>query len=265
MKHQPRRRFGQHFLESDAVLEEMAERVAIRPDDDVIEVGPGEGALTRHLLAATDRFVAVEIDRDLVASLRVRFPKLRVVEADVLSVDLAALTPTPPRVVGNLPYNISTPLLLKLLEDFERVRDAHFLLQKEVVDRLAATPQTKDWGRLSIVAQYAAAIEPLFDVGPEHFRPAPKVMSTFVRLSQRRDRLELVSRDALAGVLRIAFQQRRKTLRNALQSLAIDWDRLAIEPQTRPDALDLRGYIDLANHVAERPIRNTHEARAADD
>jgi len=252
VKHRPRRRFGQHFLENEAILEAMAERLAFRRDDDVVEIGPGEGALTRHLLAQSDRVTAIEIDRDLAAVLRARFPTLRVIEGDVLRVDLGALTERPARLVGNLPYNISTPLLLKLLEDFERVRDAHFLLQKEVVDRLAATPGTKDWGRLSILAQYAAVVEPLFDVGPEHFRPQPKVMSTFVRVTPRRERLELTSRDALVGILRAAFQQRRKTLRNALQSFAIDWSELAIEPHIRPDALDLRGYIDIANHVAER-------------
>jgi 16S rRNA (adenine1518-N6/adenine1519-N6)-dimethyltransferase len=230
----------------------MAERLAYRRDDEVVEIGPGEGALTRHLLDASAHVTAVEIDRDLVGSLRERFPSLRVVEGDALRVDLRALTRAPPRLVGNLPYNISTPLLLKLLEDFDRVRDVHFLLQKEVVDRLAATPATKDWGRLSILAQYAAVIEPLFDVGPQHFRPPPKVMSTFVRVTPRRERAELKSRDVLIRVLRSAFQQRRKTLRNALQSFAIDWDRLTIEPQTRPDALDLRGYIAIANHVTER-------------
>jgi len=252
VNHRPRRRFGQHFLESEAILDAMAERLAFRRDDEVVEIGPGEGALTRHLLAASDRVTAIEVDRDLAAALRARFPTLRVVEDDVLRVDLGALTEGPARLVGNLPYNISTPLLLKLLEDFECVRDAHFLLQKEVVDRLAAMPGTKEWGRLSIVAQYAAVIEPLFDVGPEHFRPPPKVMSTFVRITPRRERMDLASHDALVGVLRAAFQQRRKTLRNALQSFAIDWSRLAIEPHIRPDALDLRGYIDIANHVAER-------------
>jgi 16S rRNA (adenine1518-N6/adenine1519-N6)-dimethyltransferase len=252
VNHRPRRRFGQHFLESDAILDAMADRLAFGRDDDVVEIGPGEGALTRRLLELSARVTAVEIDRDLVASLRRRFPTLRVVEGDVLRVDLGALTSQSPRLVGNLPYNISTPLLLKLLEDFDRMRDAHFLLQKEVVDRLAAVPATKDWGRLSVLAQYAAVIEPLFDVGPEHFRPPPKVMSTFVRITPRRERADLKSRAALVGVLRSAFQQRRKTLRNALQSFAIDWDRLVIEPHTRPDALDLRGYIALANHVAER-------------
>jgi 16S rRNA (adenine1518-N6/adenine1519-N6)-dimethyltransferase len=254
VSHQPRRRFGQHFLESDAILDAMAERLAFGPDDEIVEIGAGEGALTRRLLAASRHVTAVEIDRDLVASLRERFPSLRVIEGDVLRVDLAALARVPPRLVGNLPYNISTPLLLKLLEDLDRIHDAHFLLQKEVVDRLAAVPATKDWGRLSILAQYAAVIEPLFDVGPEHFRPPPKVVSTFVRITPRRERAPLASRAALVAVLRSAFQQRRKTLRNALQSFAIDWDRLVIEPHTRPDALDLRGYIAIANHVAERGV-----------
>jgi 16S rRNA (adenine1518-N6/adenine1519-N6)-dimethyltransferase len=218
----------------------------------VLEIGPGEGALTRHLLAAADLVTAVEIDRDLVASLRQRFPQLHVIEADVLTLDFGPLLRSDLRIVGNLPYNISTPLLLRLLELIARVRDLHFLLQKEVVDRLAAVPGTKDWGRLSVLAQYGARVEPLFDVGPEHFRPPPKVVSTFVRITPRERLLALRSRDVFVAVLRTAFQQRRKTLRNALQSLDIQWDRVAVDPGTRPDAVDLVGYVNIANQVAEQ-------------
>src|SRR4029453_220235 len=156
------------------------------------------------------------------------------------------------RVVGNLPYNISTPLLLRLLELLPHIRDLHFLLQKEVVDRLSAAPGSKDWGRLSILTQYGATVEPLFDVGPESFRPAPKGMSTFVRIMPKRSPLPLQSRDALVIVLRNAFQQRRKTLRNALQSLNVDWSRVGVDPGTRADAVDVAGYVDLANLVAEQ-------------
>ena len=191
MSHRPRRRFGQHFLESSAILDAMAERLAYARDDCVLEIGPGAGALTAHLLAASDDVTVVEIDRDLVAGLRKRFPKLRVIEADVLRLDLAPLLRRDLRIVGNLPYNISTPLLLRLLELLPGIRDLHFLLQKEVVDRLAARPGTKDWGRLSILAQCAAHVEPLFDVGPEHFRPAPLVTSTFVRITPRSNPLPL--------------------------------------------------------------------------
>ncbi|HEY6600156.1 MAG TPA: 16S rRNA (adenine(1518)-N(6)/adenine(1519)-N(6))-dimethyltransferase RsmA [Pseudomonadales bacterium] len=262
MNHRPRKRFGQHFLESDAILEAMAQRLAYTRDEPVLEIGPGEGALTRHLLAASAAVTAVEIDRDLVASLRQRFARLNVIEADVLKFDFAPLLRPDLRIVGNLPYNISTPLLLRLLEMIAGVRDLHFLLQKEVVDRLAAVPGTKDWGRLSVLAQYGARMEPLFDVGPEHFRPAPKVVSTFVRITPCPDPMALRSRDVFVAVLRTAFQQRRKTLRNALQSIDIDWDRVGVDPGTRPDAVDLAGYVDIANHVAEQhTIRATPSGR----
>ena len=252
MNHRPRRRFGQHFLDSEAVLEAMAQRMAYSRHDPVLEIGPGEGALTQHVVAASDDVTVVEIDRDLVARLRQRFPGLHIIEADVLRLDLTPLLTPARRVVGNLPYNISTPLLLRLLEQLHRIRDVHFLLQKEVVDRLAASPGTKDWGRLSILAQYGAVVEPLFDVAPECFRPPPKVMSTFVRITPRPNPLPLESRESLVVVLRAAFQQRRKTLRNALQSLEIDWDRVGVDPAIRPDAVDLKGYVNIANLLAEK-------------
>ncbi len=252
MRHQPRRRFGQNFLHSEAILEAMAERLAYSRADPVLEIGPGEGALTRHLVAASDDVTVVEIDRDLVEVLKRRFSGLHIIEADVLRLDLAPLMTPGRRVVGNLPYNISTPLLLRLLELLPRIRDLHFLLQKEVVDRLGAAPGSKDWGRLSVLTQYSAIVQPLFDVGPENFRPPPKVMSTFVRIMPRPNPLPLRSRDALIDVLRNAFQQRRKTLRNALQSLSIDWNRVGVDPGMRADAVELAGFVDLANFVAEQ-------------
>jgi len=260
VNHRPRRRFGQHFLANEAVLEAMAQRLGYHSDDPVLEIGPGEGALTRHLVAASNDVTVVEIDRDLVALLKQRFAGLRIIEADVLRLDLEPLLTPGRRIVGNLPYNISTPLLLRLLESIGHIRDLHFLLQKEVVDRLAASPGSKDWGRLSIIAQYAARVEPLFDVGPENFRPPPKVMSTFVRITPRPNPLPLQSRDAFVLVLRTAFQQRRKTLRNALQSLELDWDRVDVDPGIRPDAVDLVGYVNIANLVANQiDERRQHE------
>ncbi len=226
--------------------------MAYAREDSILEIGPGEGALTRHLLAASDNVTVIEIDRDLVEMLRWRFVGLHIIEADVLRLDLVPLLTHGRRIVGNLPYNISTPLLLRLLEQLEGIRDVHFLLQKEVVDRLAASPGSKNWGRLSLHAQYAALVEPLFDVGPESFRPPPKVTSTFVRITPREALLPMRSRDAFNRVLRAAFQQRRKTLRNALQSLDIDWSRAGVDPGVRPDAVDLAGYVQLANQVAEQ-------------
>jgi 16S rRNA (adenine1518-N6/adenine1519-N6)-dimethyltransferase len=250
--HAPRRRFGQHFLEAEAVLEQMAARLGYRAADRVVEIGPGEGALTRYLLAATANVTAIEIDRDLVVLLRQRFPALHVIQADVLKIDFEALLGPDLRVVGNLPYNISTPLLLRLLEWLPRLRDLHFLLQSEVVARLAAQPGTKAWGRLAVLAQYGADVEPLFDVAPESFRPSPQVNSTFVRITPRVDPPPLHSRAVFVNVLRLAFGQRRKTLRNALQSLEIDWSRAPVAPQLRADAVDVAGFVNIANQLVER-------------
>jgi len=250
--HTPRRRFAQHFLDAEAVLEQMAARLGYRATDRVVEIGPGEGALTQYLLAAGADVTAIEIDRDLATSLRQRFATLRVIEADVLKVDLEPLLGPDLRIVGNLPYNISTPLLVRLLELLPRLADMHFLLQSEVVARLAARPGTKAWGRLGVLAQYGAVVEPLFDVPPESFRPPPQVNSTFVRITPRRDPLPLHSREQLVDVVRLAFQQRRKTLRNALQSLDVDWSRAPVAPETRADAVDVAGFVSIANGLVER-------------
>ena len=252
MTSKPRRRFGQHFLAADVVLEQMAARLGYRAGDRVLEIGPGEGALTQHLLAATGDVTAIEIDRDLVTLLRQRFPALRVIEADVLKVNIEPLLGADLRIVGNLPYNISTPLLVRLFELLPRLADMHFLLQSEVVARLAARPGTKAWGRLAVLAQYGADVDALFDVGPEAFRPPPRVNSTFVRITPRRDPPQLHSRALFVDVVRLAFQQRRKTLRNALQSLDVDWSRAPVAPETRADAVDVAGFVSIANGLVER-------------
>jgi 16S rRNA (adenine1518-N6/adenine1519-N6)-dimethyltransferase len=274
--HRPRRRFGQNFLADRAVLGAIVAAIAPRPDDWMLEIGPGEGALTSRLLAHVGSLVAIEIDRDLAAALRTRFPQLRLVEGDALALDLDALerqvmSDRPPsglasgvsarrwRVVGNLPYNISTPLLGRLVAQMERVRDMHFLLQREVVDRLVASPGTKAWGRLSVYAQYHCDMQRLLDVGPQAFRPPPKVDSTFVRLTPRISREPLLDPDALDAVLRAGFQQRRKTLRNALREFGLDWSETPISPTMRPDQVDVSGYVALANRVAQQ--RHTDRSR----
>jgi 16S rRNA (adenine1518-N6/adenine1519-N6)-dimethyltransferase len=250
--HRPRKRFGQHFLHNETVLSRMVASMSLRRDDRVLEIGPGEGALTAHLVDALDRLVVVEIDRDLVARLQMRFPGIVVVEADILRVDLGALLESGRdwRIVGNLPYNISTPLLGRLLDVTASVRDMFFLLQREVVDRLAARPGTKDWGRLSVMAQLQLDVEPLFDVAPGNFRPPPKVQSTFVRLRPRPPDAS-IDRAIFDRLVRTAFQQRRKRLSNALQSFEIDWGRAPLDPGLRPDAVDLAGYVALTRFVAE--------------
>ena len=253
--HRPRKRFGQHFLEAEAVLERIAAALALARQDRVFEIGPGRGALTAVLARESDHVVVVEIDRDLVELLRRRFPGVEVVSADVLKIDLATLLGDrgDARVVGNLPYNISTPLLGRLRTVTTAVRDMHFMLQKEVVDRLAASPGSKDWGRLSVMMRAAFDVEPLFDVEPEAFRPRPKVRSTFVQLIPHA-RCAITDHDVFARVVRDAFQQRRKRLSNALQSWPMDWSRVGVDPALRPDAVDLDGYIAIANHLAARQL-----------
>jgi 16S rRNA (adenine1518-N6/adenine1519-N6)-dimethyltransferase len=250
--HRPRRRFGQHFLHDEAVLERMIEGIALAPDDNVVEVGPGEGALTDHLLDTLKRLKAVEIDRDLAARLRKRSARLELIEADVLRVDWNELLAGADnwRLVGNLPYNISTPFLGRIQPCAGVIRDAHFLLQKEVVDRLAAVPRTKGWGRLTVMIQYRFEVEALFGVPPSAFRPPPKVDSAFVRLIPRQVLEPLLDASVFAQVVATAFQQRRKTLRNALKSFAIDWQAIAVDEQLRPDQVDVSGYVVLSNAVA---------------
>ena len=251
--HHPRRRFGQHFLHDAVVLQRMVDRIALAPDDNVIEVGPGEGALTDHLLAALNRLKAVEIDRDLAARLRGRSAKLELIEADVLRLDWNVLLAGAEdwRLVGNLPYNISTPFLSRIQPRAGVIRDAHFLLQKEVVDRLVAVPGTKSWGRLTVMIQYRFEVEALFEVPPAAFRPPPKVDSAFVRLQPRVALPPLDDVSVFSAVVATAFQQRRKTLRNALKSFAIDWRAVSVDATLRPDQVDVSGYVALSNLVAQ--------------
>lgn len=253
--HRARRRFGQHFLENEVILERMVGALAPAPKDRVLEIGPGLGALTRLLAEAVDTLAAVEIDRDVAALLRGRFANLELIVDDILRVDLGELLGAHGdwRIIGNLPYNISTPLLIRLFEVLDRIRDVHVLLQAEVVDRLTATPGTKAWGRLSIAAQLHCQVDALFDVGPENFRPAPKVNSTFVRLLPRPAEVLPDDPAVFDEVVRLAFQQRRKTLRNALQSLEIDWDRVTVDPGDRADAVGIEGYVSLANLLSDSP------------
>src|SRR5215218_2615430 len=184
MKHVPRKRFGQHFLTDGAVIDAIVDAIDPRRDDALVEIGPGLGAMTDPLVAQSGRLTVIELDRDLAARLR-RRPELEVVEADVLKVDFAALARhagRPLRVVGNLPYNISTPILFHLLGAVDHIADQHFMLQKEVVDRMAAAPGGKDYGRLSVMLQWRYDIESVLDVPPEAFDPPPRVDSAIVRM-----------------------------------------------------------------------------------
>ena len=216
--HHARKRFGQHFLVDGSIIDRIVDAIDPRPGQALVEIGPGRGALTEPLLARCGALTVIELDRDLAATLR-RTPGLEVVEADVLDVDVAALPAAAAgarlRVVGNLPYNISTPILFHLLEASPAIEDQHFMLQKEVVDRIAAVPGNKDFGRLTVMLQWRYAIEPLFDVPPESFEPPPRVDSAVLRMTPLPRRAD-VDPALLKEIVTIGFSQRRKLLRHTV-------------------------------------------------
>ncbi len=249
-----RRRFGQHFLHDPQVLKRIVEAVEPARGDAVVEIGPGEGALTRPLLERLDHLTAIEIDRDLAARLAREFPaaRLTLVCADALSVDFSAF-PEGLRVVGNLPYNISTPLLFHLARHAGRspgrIRDMHFMLQKEVVDRMIAAPSTPDYGRLSVMLQVRFAMRRLLTVAPGAFRPPPKVESAVVRLVPLKQ-APACDEDLLGAIVRDAFSARRKTLRNALPLSPADYEALGIDPGLRPENLSPADYVRITRACA---------------
>jgi 16S rRNA (adenine1518-N6/adenine1519-N6)-dimethyltransferase len=240
-----RKRFGQHFLHDPAVLKRIVEAVAPARDDVMVEIGPGEGALTRPLLERLDHLTVIEIDRDLAARLAREFSpeKLAVISADALDYDFSVFPPGV-RIVGNLPYNISTPILFHLARQAERVRDLHVMLQKEVVDRMVAKHSTPDYGRLSVMLQVRFAMKKLFNVAPGAFRPPPKVESAVVRLVPLPGKMQC-DQAALEKIVREAFSARRKTLRNALPLEAGDYEKLGIDPKLRPENLSPADYLRI--------------------
>ena len=251
MVHVPRKRFGQHFLHDPGTIAKIIGAVDPRPDDILVEIGPGLGALTGRLLERSPRLAAIEIDRDLAARLEAAHPSLTVHCGDVLEFDFGQL-PEGLRVVGNLPYNVSTPLLFRLASYAARLRDVHVMLQREVVDRMVARPSTSEYGRLSVMLQYRFAIAKLFDVRPGAFRPPPKVDSAFVRMMPLPPSA-LTARDepGLARVVTTAFTRRRKQLRNALADVIGESElrALGIDPQLRPENLSVADYVAIANAV----------------
>jgi 16S rRNA (adenine1518-N6/adenine1519-N6)-dimethyltransferase len=242
--HRPRKRFGQHFLHDRGVLEKIVAAIAPLPGDAIVEIGPGEGALTRLLLARVPLLRAIEIDRDLAARLEAEFPpeRLALECADALEYDFASL-PAGARLVGNLPYNISTPLLFRIAACAARLRDAHFMLQREVAERMVAQPSSPDYGRLSVMLQSRFAMRRLLRVPAGAFRPPPKVESALVRLVPL---AEPPACDAarFADVVRRAFSARRKTLRNALPE--VDFVALGIDAGLRPENLSAADYARIA-------------------
>jgi 16S rRNA (adenine1518-N6/adenine1519-N6)-dimethyltransferase len=244
--HRPRKRFGQHFLHDPRVLARIVQAIRPAKDDFIVEIGPGEGALTHVLLEEVAHLNVVELDRDLAA--RLSDPRITVHQADALEFDFAQF-PAGMRIVGNLPYNISTPLLFHLARFAQRVRDMHFMLQLEVVERMVAAPSTPEYGRLSVALQARFRMKKLFNVSKGAFRPPPKVQSAVVRLEPLPQMLEIDE-----DLLRRAFSARRKQLRNALMLADAVYARLAIDPKLRPENLSPGDYARLT--VAVRAEKN---------
>lgn len=247
-----KKRFGQHFLTDRHYLARIAAAIGAKSGDSMVEIGPGTGILTAELAASLDSLQAIEIDRDLAADLRLRFPKVRVHEADALDFDFAAL-PAPLRVVGNLPYNVSTPILFRMAEIAPRLADCVFMLQKEVVERMVAAPDTPEYGRLSVMLQYRFAMALVLRVPPGAFTPPPKVDSAVVRMVPLGgERLRARDEDLFASIVGAAFQQRRKTLRNAVRAYVSSeaFDKAGIDPQRRGETLSMAQFVALADAAA---------------
>jgi 16S rRNA (adenine1518-N6/adenine1519-N6)-dimethyltransferase len=255
--HTARKRFGQNFLHDNYVIDQIVTVIGPQKDQHMVEIGPGLGALTEPVCELVDALTVIELDRDLAARLRTHpfmASKLTIIEADALKYDYSQLLSDdkPLRIFGNLPYNISTPLMFHLFSFANKVQDMHFMLQKEVVNRLAASPGNKSYGRLSVMAQYHCQIIPVLQVPPGAFNPPPKVDSAVVRLVPHQQKpVSLINEDTLHKVCAQAFNQRRKTIRNSLkESLSeqqlIDLD---INPELRAENLSLEQYAKIANAV----------------
>jgi 16S rRNA (adenine1518-N6/adenine1519-N6)-dimethyltransferase len=249
--HRPRKRFGQNFLADPHYVTRILDAVAPQPGDNLVEIGPGLAALTAGLIERAGHVTAIELDRDLAARLRAAFApaQLTLHEGDALAFDFAVLGDAQ-RIVGNLPYNISTPLIFRLMHFAPRIRDLHVMLQKEVVARMAADPGSPDYGRLTVMLQVKFRVQPLFGIPPGAFRPAPKVDSAFVRLAPLvADAPRIADEARFARIVAAAFGQRRKTLRNALAAVCDDAGLRAagIDPGKRGETLDPLTFVRLAN------------------
>lgn len=251
--HIARKRFGQNFLRDPDFVQACLDAIRPLANENLIEIGPGLGALTRPLLQRIPHLQVIEIDRDLIARLRLEFApeQLTIHGNDALKFDFGSLGDAL-RIVGNLPYNISTPLLFHLADYVPHISDMHFMLQKEVVARMAATPSSAAYGRLSVMLQYLFEVEALFDVPPEAFHPAPKVTSSFVRLAPHHPLPHCAQEPVIfAKIVTAAFSARRKTLRNTLKLYLneADYTTLALDPQLRAENLDVATYVSIANYV----------------
>ena len=264
-KHQPRKRFGQNFLHDRSVIREIVESIRLERDDNLIEIGPGMGALTEPLLAEVDAMTVVELDRDLADSLRIRIganshPNFTIIKDNAMHVDYRELY-SPERgklrVVGNLPYNISTPILFHLLSYADVIQDMHFMLQKEVVERITADVGSKTYGRLSVIMQYHCHTDYLLTVPRGAFNPPPKVTSAVFRLTPHINKPIVAEDEAyFALVVRETFNHRRKTLRAIFKKSTLlptlsedDFAACAIDPQARPEVLSVKDFVNLSNQA----------------
>ncbi len=265
--HKAKKRFGQNFLHDQNIIRGIIAAIHPQPSDRLVEIGPGLGALTAPLLETIDKLDVVELDRDLIPKLEYQFGasgKLQIHQTDALKFDFCSLATEGERlrVVGNLPYNISTPLIFHLIEQAECIRDMHFMLQKEVVERLAATPGGKDYGRLSVMVQYHCQVEKLFNVPPGAFTPSPKVDSAIVRLTPYSEKPVTVQNEkALSRLVAQAFNQRRKTLRNNLKPLLDSTiiESVGIDPGRRPETLSLQEFASLADKLSATDLSNARK------
>ncbi len=256
--HKAKKQFGQNFLVDQTIIADIVRCIRPEADDNMVEIGPGLGALTRPLLQHLHTLHVVEIDRDIIARLKTDYPQDTIVihEGDALKFDFATLA-APLRIVGNLPYNISSPLLFHFAAYAARITDMHFMLQNEVVERMVAAPSTPQYGRLSVMLQYRFEMEKLLDVPPQSFRPSPKVDSAIVRMIPLpADRIRVRNEALFAQVVAGAFGQRRKTLRNTLKSwlMEADFAELEISPQLRAENLGVAEFTRIANFVNERVV-----------
>jgi 16S rRNA (adenine1518-N6/adenine1519-N6)-dimethyltransferase len=260
--YQAKKRFGQNFLVDQNIINKIVASVNLVPEDLVLEIGPGLGALTKLISTQCQNLVLVEVDRELAAKLSEEFqamPHVQLINQDVLKVDLVRLheshakSPQKFRVIGNLPYNISTPLIFKLLAHATIIQDMCFMLQQEVVDRLVAVPKSKAYGRLSVMVQYYCKIQKLFTVANTAFQPQPKVQSAIVRLTPHQELPHLANNfNTFADITRIAFTKRRKTITNALKGIitASMLEQLQLAPTLRPEELSVADYVNLSNLVS---------------
>lgn len=262
-QHHPRRRFGQNFLRDDQVIQRIVSAAHIGVDDTVVEIGPGQGALTRYLLSRCKNLIAIELDRDLASRLRQQYAadSLQLLEADALKVNLSELVLQPYRLMGNLPYNISTPLLFHFFAHLNAWKDAHVMLQKEVAQRITAVPGHSEYSRLSVMTRFYADAEILFDVPPEAFYPAPKVTSSIVRLVPRQPILTTPQKQQqFSELVKACFAQRRKTLANNLKGIISreSISQAGIDPGYRAQVLDVDSFVRLlkVQHQDSSATRN---------